>query len=183
MTMSLVPTVEEGRGESEVETVLRSRALRLARPLPREVAPERQAGAAELAVAEFRLGDERYALPLLQLRAALPLRHVVPVPLAPAHVIGVLRYQGKALAAMSLAALLGIRGWRVDPAVLLVLASGSRMLAVDCEVIPKPAALSLSAVEAARGRERGLTIELPTGDGDIIHLIDLERLFSASRGS
>jgi chemotaxis signal transduction protein len=113
------------------------------------------------------------------MRAALPLRHVIPVPLAPAHVIGVLRYQGKALTAMSLAALLGVGGWRVDPTVLLVLGWGPRLVAVDCEAIPKRGSLSRAAVDAARGRQPGLTIELPVGDGDIVRLIDLPRLLSA----
>ncbi len=172
--MALVRTHEE----LATEEVLRRRAERLARPRSHELTPGDDARGAELAIAEFRLGDERYAFPLSELRAALPLRHVTPVPLAPAHVIGVLRYEGKALAAMSLAALLGVRGWRVDPAVLLVLACGQRLVAVDCEVIPKLSSLPLAVVEAARGREREPTIDLTVGDGDIVRLIHLDRLLA-----
>src|SRR4029079_6495990 len=59
--------------EIDARAVLRIRAERLARP--RDATPGQQAEGSELAVAEFRLGDERYALPLMDLRAALPLRH------------------------------------------------------------------------------------------------------------
>jgi chemotaxis signal transduction protein len=177
VSLTLLPTDRE----VEADDLLRRRAARLAQPLPRQPATRGQV-ATELAIAEFRLGDERYAFPLAELLAALPLKHVTAVPLAPAHVIGVLRYQGKVLAAMSLAALLGIRGWRTDPAVLLLLTCNRRMLAVDCETIPKRASLSLAAVESARGREPGPIVEVPFGDGDGVRLVDLDRLLSARGG-
>ena len=78
-------------------------------------------------------------MPLESLRAALPLRLVTPVPLSQPHVIGVLRYQGQVLAALSLASLLGGHGWRQDPAVLLVVDRGDgELCALDCEAIPRP---------------------------------------------
>ncbi len=129
-------------------------------------------------VAEFPLGEERYALPLSALRAALPLRMVTPVPLSAPHVIGVLRFQGQVLAALSLASLLGGHGWRQDPAVLLVLDRGDRELcAVDCEAIPRPLGLPVGAVEAARARDEGAVLEV-FANGQLVHLIDPPRLFA-----
>lgn len=129
-------------------------------------------------VAEFPLGEERYALPLESLRAALPLRMVTPVPLSAPHVIGVLRFQGQVLAAMSLASLLGGHGWRQDPAVLLVLDRGDgELCALDCENIPRPMGLPVGAVEAARARADGPVLEVFTGE-QLIHLIDPPRLLA-----
>jgi chemotaxis signal transduction protein len=136
-------------------------------------------------VAEFPLGEERYALPLDSLRAALPLRLVTPVALSQPHVIGVLRYQGFVLAALSLAALLGGHGWRQDPAVLLVVERGDgELCALDCEAIPRPLSLPSAAVEVARSQTDGPVIEVPVNNNrQIIHLIDLPRLFARGAGA
>jgi chemotaxis signal transduction protein len=130
-------------------------------------------------IAEFPLGEERYALPLESLRAALPLRMVTPVPLSAPAVIGVLRFQGQVVSALSLASLLGGHGWRQDPAVLLVVDRGDgELCALDCEAIPRPTTLPLAAVEAARVRADGPVVEVFTHDRHLIHLIDPKRLFA-----
>lgn len=130
-------------------------------------------------VAEFPVGDERYAISLDSLRAAVPLRMVTPVPLSAPHVIGILRFQGQLITALSLASLLGARGWRQDPAVLLVVDPGwGQLCALDCEEIPKPAALPLSVVEQARTRAAGRTkvLEVLTSDMRQISLLELNVL-------
>lgn len=128
-------------------------------------------------VAEFRVGEETCAIPLPLLRAAVPLRMVTPVPLSPPYVLGVLRFQGQILTAMSLASLLGVRGWRVDPAVLLVVEKpGTQELAaLDCEETPRPLALPSAAVEEAMSRSQGVSVEL-SHEGRVIMLLDLKRL-------
>src|SRR5260370_40412081 len=88
-------------------------------------------------MAEFSLGGQGFALPLEQLLSCIPLKGVTQVPLARRGVIGVLRYQGRVLRVLSLASLLGSRGWRRDPSVLLILKYGREELAVDCEEIPR----------------------------------------------
>ncbi len=164
--------------DQEVRSLLDERANRLR---------GRADGSADetvLMVAEFPLGEERYAIPLDSLRAALPLRLVTPVPLSQPHVIGVLRYQGQVLAALSLAALLGGHGWRQDPAVLLVVDRGDgELCALDCEAIPRPLSLPTAAVEAARTHAEGPVTELLNSNRQIIHLIDLPRLFARGAGA
>jgi len=132
--------------------------------------------------AEFPVGEERYAIPLDRLRAAVPLRMVTPVPLAPPQVIGILRFQGQVLAALSLASLLGGRGWKEDPAVLLVVDPGfGRLVALDCEHIPKPLALPGALVEQARARSTGLTAEIALPGFGQVHLLDLAQLMDRRR--
>ena len=170
---------EEVTQDQEVRTLLEERATRLR---------GRTDGSGDetvLMVAEFPLGEERYAIPLDSLRAALPLRLVTPVALSQPHVIGVLRYQGQVLAALSLAALLGGHGWRQDPAVLLVVERGDgELCALDCEAIPRPLSLPTAAVEAARAQTEDPVVELLQGTTrQIIHLIDLPRLFARGAGA
>jgi chemotaxis signal transduction protein len=151
------------------QDLLSLRAARLAQP--RAVAGDGDEN--RLTVAQFSVGDAIYAVPLTDLCAALALRDVTPVPLAPAHVIGVLRWEGRVITAVSLAALLGIRGWRRDPTVLLIVACGRKLVAVDSEVIPRLGALSRTAIEAARGRRQGPAMEIATAAGGIVNLLDV----------
>ena len=165
--MSTNPRGPEDIQDPEIRALLDERATRLR---------GRVAGTTDetlVMVAEFPLGEERYALPLESLRAALPLRLVTPVPLSQPHVIGVLRYQGSVLSAISLAALLGGHGWRQDPAVLLVVERGDgELCALDCEAIPRPLSLPAAAVEAARAQTEAPVIEVPVNNNrQIIHLI------------
>jgi purine-binding chemotaxis protein CheW len=134
-------------------------------------------------VAEFPLGSERYAIPLTELRAALPLKMVTPVPLSPPHVVGILRFQGEVICALSLAAMVGASGWREDPAVLLVVDPGhGRLAALDCERVPKPIALPLARVEAARASQTGPVIPVTTAELESVNLLDLARLLDRRRG-
>jgi purine-binding chemotaxis protein CheW len=174
----LLPRLQSEAQEEEVRDLLEERAKRL-RGLDQSDANREEA---VLLVAEFPLGEERYALPLEALRAALPLRMVTPVPLSSPHVIGVLRFQGQVLAALSLASLLGGHGWRQDPAVLLVVDRGDgELCAVDCEAIPRPIGLPVGAVEVARTRAEGPIIDVlfssQPGQQQLVHLIDPARLF------
>ena len=132
-------------------------------------------------IAEFPVGEERFALSLDRLRAVVPLRRVTPVPLARPHVIGILRFQGQIVTAISLASLLGIRGWSQDPAVLMVVDPGwGPLTALDCEQIPKPTTVPARALDAARAGRDAVT-EVPFG-ADVVHFIDLARLLDRRAG-
>ena len=163
---------------AELRELLDRRAARLREEPPK---PEEET---VFWAAEFPVGEERWALPLSALRAAVPLRTVTPVPLSPPHVVGILRFQGQVISALSLSALLGGRGWREDPAVLLVVDPGlGRLVALDCEQIPKPVALRQSLVEEARGRARGAVIELTLPGLRALNLIDLRELIARAPGA
>ena len=155
----------------ELNALLERRAARV-REKPSEAGEE-----SVLWVAEFPVGEDNYAIPLDLLRAAVPLRMVTPVPLSPPHVIGILRFQGQIVTALSLASLLGGRGWREDPAVLLVVDPGfGKLVALDCERIPKPVGLPHKLVEEARSRNTGAVAELTLPGMKQVSLIELQRL-------
>ena len=134
-------------------------------------------------VAEFPVGEERFALSLSVLRAVVPLRRVTPVPLSRPHVIGILRFQGQVITALSMASLLGVRGWRHDPAVLLVVDPGwNRLVALDCEDVPRPIGLMQAEIEAA-GVRAGRPIHEVIHDGQLVNLVDLARLLDRRTGA
>ncbi len=128
-------------------------------------------------MAEFPIGEEQYALPLSMLRAALPLKMVTPVPLSPPHVIGILRFQGHLITALSMASLLGGRGWREDPTVLLVVDPGvGRLVALDCEQIPKAIGIPAGLVAEATRHARGSVSEITLPGLRQLNLLDLRQL-------
>src|SRR5437588_11111839 len=174
--MKLEPRFPDDVSQEDRE-LLERRAARL-REKPRASEEE-----SVLWVAEFPIGEESYALPLESLRAAVPLKMVTAVPLSPPHVIGILRFQGQIVTALSLASLLGGRGWREDPAVLLVVDPGfGRLVALDCERIPKPTGLPHALVEEARGRSTGASCEITLPGTRQVHLLDVLRLMDRRHG-
>jgi purine-binding chemotaxis protein CheW len=156
---------------AELNQLLERRAERV-REKPRNAEDEDL-----LWVAEFPVGEETYAIALDALRAAVPLKMVTAVPLSPPHVIGILRFQGQIVTALSLASLLGGRGWREDPAVLLVVDPGfGRLVALDCERIPKPVGVPHALVEEARARSTGAVTEVTLPGVRQLSLLELPRL-------
>jgi chemotaxis signal transduction protein len=162
--------VSDERFDAATAEILQKRALRLRRPL---------SDGEEEAVhwfAEFPVGDLIHALPLSSLCGAVPLKSVTPVPLSAPHVLGILRFGGQIISAMSLSALLGGRGWKVDPAVLLVVDPGfGQPIALDCEQIPRAVALPPSAISVPSGNA---WTEIATPDGRLLRVIDLKVLLN-----
>ncbi|HEY3444841.1 MAG TPA: chemotaxis protein CheW [Myxococcales bacterium] len=160
--------------------VLQTRAAR-ARATEEEGGEQAEA---MLPVAEFPVGSDTYAIPLASLRAVVPLRMVAPLPLAPPHVLGFLRFQNQLVSAMSLMALLGVRGWRQDCAVLLVVDMGEgHLVAVDCEQVPRIGALPLSHVEQARSGSDSPVLDIAAGGGTVrqVGLVDVGALLERAR--
>jgi purine-binding chemotaxis protein CheW len=158
------------------EALLRARAAELAYGVA-ERAPEDEG----VPVAMFSVGEEIYAIALDHLRAAIPLTTVTTIPQAPPHIIGIVRFRGQAVTVLSFAAIFGVGGWRVDPAVLVVLEGpGRRLVAIDCEHIPRAATLPRAAIAVARSGRGGPVIELSIPDiGRVMMLDDLAPLFGA----
>ncbi|MGE0870710.1 MAG: chemotaxis protein CheW [Kofleriaceae bacterium] len=158
--------------------VLEQRAERL-RKRPRDAGDD-----AVRWLADITVGQERYAIELDRLRAAVPLRSVRATPLAPPHVIGILRFQGQLITALSFASLLGVRGWHRDPNVLLVVEYGPQrgLVAFDSEITPVPRALPLALVEEARRRDEGQAFyNITTPELVRVQLVDLDRLLASWR--
>jgi chemotaxis signal transduction protein len=175
MTETLNGHSSDGISE-DVRTLLEARANRLRAQLTSK------ADEPVLMVAQFRVGEGQYAIPLRDFRAAVPLKLVTPVPLSLPQVVGVFRYQGQVITALSLASLLDVRGWRIDPTVLLVVEPVlGKLIGLDCEETPKPCPLPLTAIEKAKERDGGPIVELFIPGSAPIHLIDLGALLDREK--
>jgi chemotaxis signal transduction protein len=161
---------------AEDALLLDLRAERL-RALPAAQEAESPSWAAELPI-----GQETWALPLESLRGCVPLRLVTPLPLAPPHVLGVVRFQGEIVTAFSTAMLLRARGWGSDPCVLVVVKlPGDQTVALDCEQIP----VQLEVPRSELGRQPlapgEVAAPVMVAGPRVIQLIDVERLAARIR--
>lgn len=174
--MKFLPRRGGSTANQAEEARLRARAADLAYGAV-EVEPEEEG----LAAAMFSVGEEIYAIPLEHLRAAVPLTAVTPIPQAPPHIIGIVRFRGQAVTVLSFAAIFGVGGWRVDPGVLVVLEGPDRrLIAVDCEHIPRAVTLPRASIAVARSARTGPVVELALPDiGRVMLLDDLGPLFGS----
>ncbi len=137
------------------------------------------AEAPSLEVALFPAGERRYAIPLDRMRAVIPLDTATPLPLAGAHVVGLVRFQGEILTVFSLCSLLGAQGCGQDPTVLLVVSTEvGGLVALDSVQIPRTGSLPLPAVERARAQGAGPAVAVVDADRMPVHLLDLGRLLA-----
>jgi chemotaxis signal transduction protein len=132
-------------------------------------------------VAEFNVGGEAYALPLERLVACLPLRGLTPVPQSRRDIVGIARWEGKVVAVFSMALRLGLRGWRRDPNVLLLLRTKDGFVGLDCEEIPRSSQLPFAvlAQAPAGGALRPLNLSSPGQTPKLLQLIDPDLLLSS----
>ena len=100
---------EAGLTAEEKLTLLKTRAQTLARLPHEEGAIELQ-----LEVAEFRLGEEIYAVPSIAVREVYPLKGLTPLPCTPAFVLGVINVRGHILPVIDLTSLLGLARQQVS---------------------------------------------------------------------
>jgi chemotaxis signal transduction protein len=161
----------DGEVTENVWALLQARAQRLTARLAAKVDEP------TLAVAQFRVGERTFAIPLSEVRAAMPLKRITPVPLSAPQVVGILRHQGRVITTLSLASLVGVKGWRSDPTVLLLVEPApGRLIGLDCEEVPKPGTLPLRAIEKARAGQSDPVVEIFTSGAATIYLLDVGAL-------
>ncbi len=73
----------------------------------------------------FRLGSERYAWPVENVRSIGELPHVTPVPFAPAHYRGVISLRGQVLSVLDLRVYLGLPPVDTPPNMIIVIGDGA----------------------------------------------------------
>jgi chemotaxis signal transduction protein len=162
--------------DASTSEILRRRAERLRAP------PVEESDVAVESFAAFSIDSERFALPLASLKAIIELTLVTPVPLVPAHVIGIVRYQGEIVTALSLAALLRDRSWSADTRFLLIVEpEPGRVVGLDCGEIPLAMTLPRQVVASARERDDGAVREVMTPEHQLIGILDVPRLLERSR--
>jgi purine-binding chemotaxis protein CheW len=108
-------------------------------------------------IARVEAGGLCFGIPLTSLLGVVPASGLVPVPLSPPHVLGVVRFRGEVLAALSAAWLAGGGASATEQKAFLVAQSPSgRRFALDCQRVPEPMLLR----EATQGASRLEVLDL-----------------------
>jgi chemotaxis signal transduction protein len=159
---------------SDAANALNEKALRLLEARAARLRVRKEAAEEDGAwVAEFSVGGDAYALPLERLVACLPLKGVTPVPLSQRGIVGITRWEGKVVAVFSLASRLGLRGWRRDPNVLLLLSHKDGFVGLDCEEIPRSSQLPFAVLAQAPTGGAQRPLAMPSGPGQPARLLQL----------
>jgi purine-binding chemotaxis protein CheW len=123
---------------------------------------------------QLRVGGERYALPVEQVRSVLDADGVTPVLGAPAAVLGLRVHEGQLLPVFRLAALLGVTA--AEPRRIVVAADGGRSAGFAVDDVLDVGELPAAREEApASDRLAGAVL----ADGALVGVVDLTAVLDA----
>jgi purine-binding chemotaxis protein CheW len=151
---------------TRLEAVYRRRAAELA--ARREQVEDR---ADTIAVLAFRLGEERYGLPLTDLAGVLPLERLTPLPGSPAELLGVINHKGNICSVLDLARLLGLPAHERGAAYVLLLRGPGREVG-----------LAVGPVEGVLRVQRGTSLGEESA-GPYLETLTADRLRILSAGA
>jgi len=122
----------------------------------------------------LRVAGEAYAVPIENVLEVVRLGEVTAVPGSPAGLLGVLNLRGRLLAVADLAQILGLR--RTAPAArMLVAESGDLSASFVIDEVSEVGELG----DPTEATESALLTGATLAGGDLIGIIDLDRVFSS----
>lgn len=134
----------------------------------------------------FRLGPERFAIPVQATREILELTPMTRIPSAPAHILGLVNVRGRAVPVVSLRARFGLPGEAESPTARIIVLElevdgeptvvGARADAVDEVVLVEPGATDPPPQLGSAWRARVVTGVLRRDD-EFVLLLDVAQLF------
>ena len=171
----------EERPVEDLAALWKRRALELAADVGREI----ERGAVLRAVV-VRFGADRYGIRITSVREILKVGRVTAVPGVPQHVAGVINLRGTVLTVLDVRSLLGLEPVAVGaPARILVLEGAGMtvgLLAEEVEeILEVPAAQVKPPITAARGAADDLAAGIVAHRGQMVVLLDIERMLRAPR--
>ncbi len=149
--------------------VLEERARVLARPAGEEAGRE-----AILDVVAFRLGKERYAVPLACVQGVSHLRALAPLPCTPAFVTGITLFRGNIISVLDISNLLGVPSGETGAATrerfVLVLGSAKMVAGLLADAIDGMKSVPVGAIQQYLGdvTSRPTVVRGMTSDGTVV---------------
>ena len=122
----------------------------------------------------FRVGSESYAVPVEDVLEVAELGDLAPVPGAPAAVLGVRNLRGQVLPVVDLATVFGVER-HVGPTRLVITESRGRRAGLAINEVTDVGELLGAMHESESGFLSGAAL----ADGDLVGVVDLERVFAA----
>lgn len=132
---------------------------------------------------EFSLGDEFYALPLLDVREVIAVPQTTPVPYMPSHFIGIMNLRGQVISVLDLNKKMGIkeRETNTEEAVV-VLDLGEITIGVKVGSVNSVLQINESQISEPPAMEKGTKTDYMKGvfrgDTKMTIIIDIRRLLN-----
>ena len=139
----LARTIDDDDERKRELLIARSRALA-------DASHEFAAGEGRSAYLTFRLGKERFALPLASAREVIGLSHTAPLPGGGADIVGIANWRGEFVTIFDLARLLGVeRTAKRSEGHVIVLRAEAPLLALAIDAVDDIAHLDIDTLQPA----------------------------------
>lgn len=130
----------------------------------------------------FCLGDEQYALPLLDVREVIGMPAITPLPQTPTYFLGVMNLRGKVIPVLDLRSKLNIKGQNTPELSVIICDLGQHSFGFVVDSIARVLAVENSKVSARPDVSATKNAEWITGiyeaDKKLVLLMDATKLLS-----
>lgn len=130
----------------------------------------------------FKLGDEHYALPLLQVKEVIDLPDVTFVPQAPAFFLGIINLRGQVISVVDLRLKLGLPKNNSESKTAIICDFGSRVMGIVVDSVqsvlhPDPSELNTPPSTSAASQVSYVNCVYNNKDGTLVLMLDILKLF------
>lgn len=131
----------------------------------------------------FRLGNETYAINVMQVQEVLRMTEIAPVPGAPGHVLGIINLRGNVVTVIDARMRLGLPSKDDDDSTRIIVIEVNRQvigILVDsvAEVVELAAAEIEPAPNVGNDESSKYIQGIASRDGELVIVVDLNRLLS-----
>ena len=131
----------------------------------------------------FRLGNETYAINVMQVQEVLRMTEIAPVPGAPGHVLGIINLRGNVVTVIDARMRLGLTSKEDDDSTrIIVIEVNKQVIGILVDSVAEVVELAATEIEPAPNvgnDESSKYIQgIASRDGELVIVVDLNRLLS-----
>ena len=131
----------------------------------------------------FHLGDETYAVNVMQVQEVLRIAEIAPVPGAPDYVLGIINLRGNVVTVIDARSRLGLPPKEEDDSTrIIVLEADKQVIGMKVDNVAEVAELAAADIEAAPNignDESSKYIQgIASRDGELVIVVDLKRFLN-----
>ncbi|EPZ49352.1 CheW-like protein [Bacteriovorax sp. BAL6_X] len=130
---------------------------------------------------EFKLGDEHYAIPLLQVRELISVPETTNVPFSPSYYVGIMNLRGQVISIIDLRTRLGVKPAESNEEAVIIVEFGQLCLGIVVDNICKVLSVDeeqIQEVASVETKKRDRLNRVYRNNEALIQLVDLESILN-----
>ncbi|MFG1500713.1 chemotaxis protein CheW [Halobacteriovorax sp. XZX-3] len=130
---------------------------------------------------EFKLGDEHYAIPLLQVRELISVPETTNVPFSPSYYVGIMNLRGQVISIIDLRTRLGVKPAESNEEAVIIVEFGQLCLGIVVDNICKVLSVDeeqIQEVASVETKKRDRLNKVYRHNESLIQLVDLESILN-----